>query len=90
MAEAVYILCAVTSALCAFLLLRSYRRGRTRLLLWTSVAFIGLTLNNIILCIDLVFTGPELDLSLARNLSGLFALGALLFGLVWHSGAPRS
>ena len=42
MSEIVYLLCAATSALCAALLVRSYRRSRSRLLLWSCLCFVGL------------------------------------------------
>ena len=48
----VYGLCVVTSALCAVLLLRGYARSRVPLLLWSGLCFIGLTLNNVLLFID--------------------------------------
>lgn len=42
MPAAVYILCGLTSVLCAVLLLRSYARKRVRLLLWSGLCFAGL------------------------------------------------
>ena len=48
MAEAVYLLCAVTSLVCAGLLVRSYRRSRMKLILWTSLCFMGLAINNVL------------------------------------------
>jgi hypothetical protein len=45
----VYGLCALTSALCAVLLLRSYFARPARVLLWSSVGFVGLFLNNLLL-----------------------------------------
>lgn len=84
MAEVVYVLCALTSTLCAILLLRSYVRSRTRLLLWSSLCFVGLALNNALLFVDLIVV-PSIDLSLARNLTALVALILLIFGLVWDS-----
>ena len=84
MAEAVYLLCALTSAGCAVMLLRSYLRTRTRLLLWSSLCFIGLALNNVLLFIDRVIV-PETDLSLPRNATALVALVLLVFGLIWDS-----
>ena len=53
-AAGVYALCALTSLVCAWLLLRAYQRQRTRLLLWSSVSFAGLALNNVLLFIDLI------------------------------------
>lgn len=83
MALVVYSLCALTSLLCAGLLLRSYLQNRTRLLFWSSLCFLGLALNNMLLFIDLVLV-PEVDLSLYRAVSALLAMALLLFGLIWQ------
>ena len=88
MAEFVYILCAATSIACAVLLTRQYLRRRTALLLWSALGFGGLSLNNVILCIDLIVV-PNLDLSIVRSVTALISLGFILFGLVWDSGASR-
>ena len=85
MPEIVYVLCALTSVLCAGLLIRAYRQNRSRLLLWSTLCFIGLALNNILLFVDLVVTGPDVDLSLLRSLTALGALATLVIGLVWES-----
>lgn len=82
MREAVYILCALTSLACAVLLVRSYARSRTKLLLWSSVCFIGFTLNNFLLVIDRF---GSFDLSLPRALTALVAVMSLLAGLVWST-----
>ncbi len=84
MAEIVYLLCALTSVLCASLLFHGYRRSRARLLLWSSTCFAGLAANNIFLFVDLVLT-PSLDLSLIRTAIALVAILILLAGLVWES-----
>ena len=84
MAEAVYLLCAATSILAAALLLRSWSRSRTRLLLWSSLCFVGLALNNILLFIDLIVV-PAVDLSVSRNVSAAAAIAILIFGLVWDT-----
>jgi hypothetical protein len=84
MAELVYLLCMATSAGCAALLFRGYRRSGTRLLLWSSVCFAGLALNNAMVFVDLVMV-PEVDYSLARSAIALVAMMTLLFGLVWES-----
>jgi hypothetical protein len=83
MAEAVYVLCALTSLSCAILLLRGYLATRTSLLFWSSLCFAGLALNSALLLVDLVIV-PEIDMSLARNIVALLAMGTLLFGLVWE------
>lgn len=84
MAELVYLGCALTSMGCAWLLFLSYRRVRTRLLLWSSIGFLGLTLNNALLFLDLVVM-PGADLSVLRSCVALAALGVIVFGLVWES-----
>jgi Family of unknown function (DUF5985) len=84
MATVVYALCAIASVLCAWLLLRGYRASRARLLLWSSLCFIGLALNNLILFADkVVVTG--VDLSTPRLLSALAGIVVLLFGLIWET-----
>jgi hypothetical protein len=81
MAELVYLSCVATSAACAWLLIRTYLRTRARLLLWSSVCFAGLALNNMLLFVDLVLV-PGMDLSLVRGLIALGAVGVLIVGLV--------
>ena len=88
MPETVYLLCAVTSVICAVLLLRAYRRQRTRLLLWSSLCFVLLALNNTLLFVDLVdliVVPSAIDLSLWRSAVALAGVGVLLFGLIWES-----
>ena len=84
MAEIVYFLCAVTSALCAILLLRNYRRSRVRLLFWSSACFIGFTLTNVLLFVDYVLV-PQMDLSDIRSGITFVSLMFLLFGLIWDT-----
>jgi hypothetical protein len=81
---AVYILCFLTSATCAWLLGRSYFANRTPLLLWSSVCFVFLALNNLALVLDLVvWPSPEVDLRLPRLLLALAAACSMLFGFIW-------
>jgi hypothetical protein len=83
-AEIVYVLCALTSLICAVLLGRAYWRSRARILLWSTLCFVFLTLNNILLYLDLAIL-PEVDLSIPRNLTTLIGLGLLVFGLIWDA-----
>jgi hypothetical protein len=83
-AEAVYTLCALTSLLCAALLLRSWLESRSHLLLWCLLCFVGLAINNILLFVDkVVATGT--DLSVWRALPAALGVAALVFGLVWET-----
>ena len=84
-AEGIYVMCAATSLLAAWLLLRHYRARRTPLLFWSSFAFLGLAVNNVLLYIDLgLLTG--VDLALPRTLAGTLAMLLLVYGLVQHTG----
>jgi hypothetical protein len=84
MASVVYALCVLTSGLCAVLLLRAYLASRARLLLWSSLGFIGLAGNNLLLFIDLSLV-PAVDLLLYRNLTAATSVTVLLSGLIWDS-----
>lgn len=50
---------------------------------WSSLCFVGLALNNLLLSFDLVIT-PALDSSALRGFLALAAMMILLFGLVWE------
>jgi hypothetical protein len=83
-AEAVYILCAVTSALCAVLLFRGYLRARLPFLLWSSICFVGLFANNVLLFVDKVLL-PDVDLAFWRSVPAVLGLAVLLYGLIWDA-----
>lgn len=83
MAAAVYLLCALTSIVCATLLIRAYRANRARLLFWSSVCFIGLALNNVLVFIDLIVVPQQIDLRVLRDFVALIAMAIMLFGLIW-------
>ncbi len=82
MREVVYILCALTSLVCAVLLVRSYRASRTRLLLYSSICFIGLFVNNVVLIVDELIIGDLTSLQLVRDGITLASVTALLIGLI--------
>jgi len=84
-AEAViYLLCVATSLLCAYLLARAYRRGRTRLLIWSAGCFAWMALNNLVLAADVLLL-PTVDLTILRLGTSLAAVAVLLFGFVWEN-----
>ena len=84
MAAFVYILCALTSVLCAGLLLRASHRAPNRLLFWSGNSFICLALANILLFVDLIMT-PNYDLLILRNVITLGGVAMLLYGLIWEA-----
>ena len=83
MAAFVFILCALTSLACTILLLRSYHRRRTPLLLWSGIAFAGFTLGNVLLVVDTMIVPA--DVPLLRSLPVLAGLVVLIYGLVWET-----
>lgn len=78
-----YFLCFATSAACAFLLLRAYRRSRTALLVWSAACFVMLAVNNLLVFLDFI-TGPTTDLSSYRLIAALAAVCLLLYGFIWE------
>lgn len=80
----VYVLCCLTSALCAWLLLASYRRRLQRLLLWSGLCFCLLALNSFLVFLDIVVLPTTINLTLIRLLTTLLALVVLLYGFVWE------
>jgi len=79
MAEVVYFLCAVTSAWCAVLLVKTYVRRQTLAWLGGSLCFMGLAANNAVAF--LVSTSwLEIDLSLVR--AALGAAAGIVFAVV--------
>ena len=84
LADAIYILCALTSVLCAVLLVRGYRQSRVRLLFWSAWCFVGLALNNVMLIVD-VRVLPDVDLAMWRAVPAVIGTALLVYGLVWES-----
>lgn len=81
----VYALCLATSAACAWLLGRTYRRTRARLLFWSAFCFALLAVNNLLVILDLLVL-PNLDLRLPRVAFALAAVTVLLYGFIWKRG----
>ena len=79
-----YLLSLLTCLLCTVLLVREYVRTRAGLLAWSALCFVALTVNNLLLVLDLVFL-PEADLRLYRHLAALAGMGFLLYGFLWKT-----
>ena len=79
----VYTLCFATSTLCAWLLARSFRRSRSRLLLWSSLCFALLALQNFVVVLDMLVFPTQIDLRPVRLTLSLVAVAVLLFGFIW-------
>jgi hypothetical protein len=81
--DLLYLLCFLTSLSCCLLLIRSYRRNKSRVLLWTAACFVLLAVDNLLVVIDLIVL-PNVDLSLPRLLATLLAISTLLVGFIWE------
>lgn len=79
----VYSLCFLTSSICAGLLLRAHLRTRTRLLLWSAIAFLCLALNNFLVLSDVVLF-PGADLLPYRHTAAFAAVCVLIYGFIWE------
>ena len=73
-------LAVLTCAACTALFFRGYARSRRRLLLWTAICFVFLTLNNLLLFLDLVVL--ERDLRPWRHSAAFAGLAFMIFGLL--------
>ena len=77
-------LAALTSAACMLLLLRAYFASGLRLLLWSGLCFVFLTINNVLLFLDLVVF-PGIDFRPYRLLAALAGILFLLYGFIWEA-----
>jgi len=80
---AIYVLCVITSLVCAWLLARAYRRRRSRLLIWSALCFALLAINNVVLAADVLLL-PSIDLSILQLLTSLSAVCVLLYAFIWE------
>jgi hypothetical protein len=65
-------------------LFRGYARTGVRLLLWSALCFIFLTVNNVLLFVDNIIL-PEIDLRLFRLAAALIGIGCLLYAFIWEA-----
>jgi hypothetical protein len=79
-----YLLAVLTCLACTVLLFRGYAASGLRLLLWSALCFVFLTLNNLLLFFDLVIFA-ELDLRPYRLAAALVGLVFLLYGFIFES-----
>jgi hypothetical protein len=84
MAALVYVLCFGASSVCAGLLLRSYFITRTRLLLWSAIAFVCLAVNNFFVLADIILF-PDINLLWARYAAAFAAVCVLIYAFVWEA-----
>ena len=78
------LLAALTSLACMVFLLRGYAANGPRLLLWSGLCFVCLTVNNVLLFLDLNVL-PDIDLRPYRLVSALIGVLFLLYGFIWEA-----
>jgi hypothetical protein len=79
-----YLLAVLTCLACTLLLFRGYARSGLRLLLWSALCFVFLSVNNLLLFFDFIVL-PDLDLRPYRLVAALVGLAFLLYGFIFES-----
>lgn len=78
-------LAAVTSLACMLLLFRGYARSGVRLLFWSALCFVFLTINNALLFVDTIVLPTQVDLRPLRLSMALAGIACLLYAFVWEA-----
>ncbi len=78
-------LAALTSFSCMVLLFRGYAASGVRLLFWSALCFVWLSLNNLLLFVDIIIFPTQVDLRLYRILTSLAGLACLLYAFIWEA-----
>jgi hypothetical protein len=84
MTFALYVVAVVTCLTCTVLLFRGYAASGARLLLWSALCFVFLTVNNLLLFFDLAVFA-EMDLRLYRLAAALVGLAFLIYGFLFET-----
>jgi hypothetical protein len=77
-------LALLTSLACMVFLFRAYAASGVRLLLWSALCFVFLSINNLFLFLDLVVF-PNFDFRPFRLTSALIGAALLLYGFIWEA-----
>ena len=80
-----FLLAALTSIACMILLFRGYARTGVRLLFWSALCFVFLSVNNVLLFVDTVVFPVAVDLRLYRLAAALAGIVSLLYGFIWEA-----
>lgn len=82
MAAIVYILCAITSLVCAIMLFKAFQRNKFRLLFWSCLGFTGFAVNNILLFIDVIVFPDVTYIIYFRTIPAVIGMIVMIYGLV--------
>ncbi len=78
------LLAVLTSIACMVLLFRGYARSGVRLLLWSALCFVCLSVNNVLLFFDVIVFPTEVDLRPYRLGAALCGVACLLYAFIWE------
>jgi Na+/melibiose symporter-like transporter len=80
-----FMIAVLTSFACMVLLFRAYLDTRLRILLWSALCFVGLTVNNLLLFADLVILPETVDLRVYRHAAALAGMLFMIYGFIRES-----
>ena len=80
-----FLIVLLTSLACTVLLFRAYLDSRLRILLWSALCFVALTVSNLLLFIDLVVLPETIDLRIYRHAASLVGMLFLIYGFIRQS-----
>jgi hypothetical protein len=80
-----FVLAVLASLACTLLLYRGYRNTRLRILLWSALCFVCLTINNLLVFVDLIVLPETVDLRVLRHTTALTGMAFLLYGFIRDS-----
>jgi Family of unknown function (DUF5985) len=80
-----FVLAVLASLACTLLLYRGYRNTRLRILLWSALCFVCLTINNLLVFVDLIVLPETVDLRVLRHATALTGMAFLLYGFIRDS-----
>ena len=75
----------LTSIACMVLLFRRYFETHSRLLVWSAICFVGQSVSNVVLFVDIVLL-PDVDLRALRLSAALVGMLFLIYGFISESG----
>jgi hypothetical protein len=67
------------------LLFRGYARSGLRLLFWSALCFIFLSVNNVALFVDTILLPTQVDLRVMRLSMALAGIVCLLYAFIWET-----
>ena len=80
-----FLLAFVTSLACTLLLFRGYLHTKLPILMWSALCFVCLTVNNLLLFVDLVILPSDFDLRAFRHGTALIGMLFMIYGFIRES-----